>query len=274
MNALHTSLFGLRWKNGYHAHPYHLGFRAAPTDAPCGVGQDVVRFVAMYLLEDHAINVLRREADNVEIWRHDDFVERGALAGLKKAGYCAQHVQLQENPTWDKAIRPGRKSADAVLYDILWTNLKYGFNDLSLLADNSSCRHGYVLDLEEEVLEGWIGAGYHVAQSGNPLDEAADRKGTIPCARAFVIPFNTLCDTFNRDSYDEMELVLNRVRVWMNVTFDRFKKEADAGALERLVFDSPITPNPGDFKVTGNKPFGDRPLGRFKVGTGLFTGEM
>jgi len=234
------------------------------------VASNVINFISSCLLmwKDSEKKFSDRLA-NLEIVRREDRIGHGLLAGLKRCGQCPESLRLKDGPTWSDVFQLDGSNGDTLntLLNLYLGELRHALNEFSHLEDSGNCRRAFVLDLTERTLQGWLGSGVRLNQPDNPWNA----RGEHPCIRAFVIPFDSLRPAIMPEGHQGANPVLPLIVHWMRQRFNAIDRLDDGTTIHDFE-DSPRPTRAAVNAWAGKTPSLEpsRPLGRFKVSTGLF----
>jgi len=245
----------------------------------------------------HEGALFKAAAKHIRIVGSQDVIPRGTFGKLKKGDFIPSDMRLADNPTWSEGLGEYlNQRTQRILFDIESLALEYAFNDLTLLRFANRCDFAYILDLENQIIEGWTGAlGY--IQHDNPLQEINVRAGVgreAACARIFMLDYSAFSHLPHDD--DENLFVQGRVKKWAVKAFLLAQGKVLGGApvpfAHPYVANDSVESDPAlglahafapvpiweSVSLSDSNPApqtkagGGLPLGRFKVSTGLFTG--
>jgi len=271
---------------------YRWGFGGIPNPVPHLLGANVLSFLIRYrLMYPSAVERMKQNGRKAAaLPKPDTAIPRGfSVDPFKEHNLCSPHVEntARSKPTWRDLVAKAHLGARG--FKAIFTGeLMFAFEpDIMRLSDGRAYDFGYVLNMDTEELEGWIG-GMDCEQKGNPfINSSPSEVNGKTMHRAFVLPFKALepAVDFNlsdEGDLDDLDAYIADMAGWMQKAFDAH--EAACHLFKQASgFGDPLRPDDADLPFpmprrtmhAHTAPLGPdgRPLGRFKVNSGLFQGD-
>lgn len=156
---------------------------------PDGLGRTIVNFCA-----ENSVDTMEKIYDNIEMINENTPPTKEQIKWCIDAGFYDSSVSSQSKEDWYCLLRGLQGNLEALKENALDKGKVFMSDDQGFIKDSLYCEYAYIINLDTEKLEFWIGF-QKSPQKGNRYGETSDNGGYYPCRLAAEFTLGKINDT-------------------------------------------------------------------------------
>ena len=186
-------LYGFR-KNGQDKTTYNHG-----DSYPDWLGKEIVNFC-----HNNSVATIRKICDNIEMINKNIPPTKEQIKLCVDAGFYDSSVGSQSKEDWYCLLRGLQGNLEELKKNALDKGKVFMLDNHDFIKDSMLCEYAYIINLDTEKLEFWIGF-QQSPQKSNRYGETPDAYGCYPCRLAAEFPLQKINDP------DEIVHIMNNI---------------------------------------------------------------